>query len=164
MIYDRSYPKSGYWNFNIRYNRPIPSLSDPPRPLPPPFSSSDISLRSSTLPKSTSCAHPLSVLLESRTPLIQGHSLSPDSQSRSPFTKRTDADCSATFGSAKIYGRFREIRSARECRALKCRRTLQRLLGRVINSIVYFKAHASCRIFSNFYTLFFVNIFMAKYF
>lgn len=82
MIYDRSYPKSGYWNFNIRYNRPIPlppsplsslSPSDPLRPLPPPFSSSsNISLRSSTLPKSTSCAHPLSMLVESRTPLIQG--------------------------------------------------------------------------------------------
>lgn len=70
MIYDRSYPKSGYWNFNIRYNRPIPSLSDP---LSPSFSSfSDISLRFSILPKSTSCAHPLSMLLESRTPLIQG--------------------------------------------------------------------------------------------
>jgi len=58
VIYDRSYPKSGYWNFNIRYNRPSPSPpcpSDPRGPsiLPPPPipSPTDISLRSSTLSK-----------------------------------------------------------------------------------------------------------------
>jgi len=58
VIYDRSYPKSGYWNFNIRYNRPIPLprcpshpcgpsiLPPPPPPIPSP---TNISLRSSTL-------------------------------------------------------------------------------------------------------------------
>lgn len=89
--------------------------SDPLWPLPPSFSSfSDISLRFSTLPKSTSsCAHPLSMLLESRTPLIQGL-FRERLWSRGLFTKRTDADCSATFSSAKIYS-FAKY-AARECR------------------------------------------------
>jgi len=110
MIYDRSYPKSGYWNFNIRYNRPIPSLSDPLWLLPPSFSSfSNISLRFSTLPKSTSCAHPLSMLLESRTPLIQGLF-----RERLWSRGSMDADCSTTFSSAKIYSFAKYV--ARECR------------------------------------------------
>ncbi|KAL0132911.1 hypothetical protein PUN28_000563 [Cardiocondyla obscurior] len=38
MIYDRSYPKSGYWNFNIRYNRPIFPLRLPQPPTSPSLS------------------------------------------------------------------------------------------------------------------------------
>jgi len=64
MIYDRSYPKSGYWNFNIRYNRPILPSSNHRRccrhPCRCPSSPSDVSLRSSTLSRSSSCARPLS--------------------------------------------------------------------------------------------------------
>lgn len=32
MIYGRSYHKSGYWNFNIRYNRPSPTTTTPSLP------------------------------------------------------------------------------------------------------------------------------------
>lgn len=79
MIYDRSYPKSGYWNFNIRYNRPIlprtlsqPPTLPPPSPIAAPVSPTLVCDLPSSLDPPRVHVLLFHVRVESRTPLIQG--------------------------------------------------------------------------------------------